>query len=330
MSRIVYPWVLALLGIVPFLIVIYAQRRDQQPAVRHSRMHRLQSLRPPSFWARVAWLPFASRLVALAALIIALSRPQLGARGFEVSTEGVDIMLVVDVSSSMLAQDFKPNNRLYVAKQVVADFVKRRERDRMGMIVFARQALTKTPLTLDHDILLTHLEDVRIGAVPDGTAIGNAVASGVNRLKESDAESRIMILLTDGVNRDGEIDPITAARLAKTYGIKVYTVGAGKEGMAPYPFSDPIHGTVYQNVRVEIDEETLQMIAAETGAQFFRATDADSLKRVYDEIDALETTEIEQVQYVRYSELAPLLMGLGLALLLLESVASRTRLARFP
>ena len=330
MSRIVYPWVLALLGIVPFLIVIYSQRRHQQPAVRHSRMGRLQSLTRPSIWTRLAWLPFGLRLVALAALIIALSRPQLGARGFEVATEGVDIMLVIDVSSSMLAQDFKPNNRLFVAKQVVADFVRRRERDRMGMIVFARQALTKTPLTLDHDILLTHLEDVRIGAVPDGTAIGNAVASGVNRLKESDAKSRIMILLTDGVNRDGEIDPITAARLAKTYGIKVYTVGAGKEGLAPYPFTDPIHGTVYQNVQVEIDEETLQMIAGETGAKFFRATDADSLQSVYDEIDTLETTEIEQIQYVRYSELAPLLMGLAFALLLLEAVASRTRLARFP
>ena len=330
MSRVVYPWVLALLGLVPLLVVLYHQTRGQQPAVRHPRMVRLRALTRPSVWARIAWLPFALRLIALTALVVALARPQLGARGLDVNTEGVDIMLVIDVSSSMLAEDFKPNNRLHVAKQVVADFVRRRENDRMGMVVFARQALTKTPLTLDHDILLTHLEDVRIGTVPDGTAIGNAVASGVNRLKESDATSRIMILLTDGVNRDGEIDPMTAARLAKTFGIKVYTVGAGKEGLAPYPFTDPIHGTVYQNVQVEIDEETLQMIADETGARFFRATDAESLQNVYEEIDSLETTEIEQVQYVRYTEIAPYLMGIAFALLLMEALAARTRFARFP
>lgn len=329
MSRLAYPWLLALLGLVPFWIYLRAHWGAGAPALSFSTTSFLSRLKP-SFWARFAWAPFALRMAALTLILVALARPQLGARGEEVEEEGIDILLLIDVSTSMLAQDFKPNNRLFVAKEVVADFIKMRPRDRLGMMVFARHAITKTPLTLDHDILLTQLEDVRIGSVPDGTAIGNAIASGVNRLKQSDAESRIMILLTDGVNRDGEIDPLTAAELAKTFGIKVYTVGAGVDGMAPYPFQDPLGGTVYQNIMVEIDEETLQKIADETGGKFFRATDAESLKAVYQQIDLLERTEIEQIQYVRYTELAPYFMMAALGFLLLEAILSRTRLSRFP
>ena len=269
-------------------------------------------------------------MLALALLILALARPQRGAAGEEIHAEGVDIMLVIDVSSSMLAEDFKPNNRLSVGKDVVSDFIKRRDNDRLGMTVFARHAITKTPLTLDHDILLAQLEDVQIGAIVDGTAIGNAIATAVNRLKESEAESRIMILLTDGENTAGEVDPITAAQLAKTFGIRVYSVGIGRGGQVPYPFRDPLYGTVYRNVEIPIDEETLTEIATITGAQFFRARDAESLEAVYEEIDALERTEIEQIQYVLYSELAPYFMMLALGFLVSEALLSRTRLARYP
>jgi Ca-activated chloride channel family protein len=198
------------------------------------------------------------------------------------------------------------------------------------MVVFARHALTKAPLTLDHDILVTQLDDVQIGSIPDGTAIGNAIASAVNRIKDSDAKSKLMILLTDGENTAGEIDPLTAARLAKTFGVKIYTVGVGRGGLVPYPFRDPLAGVVYQNVEIPIDEETLTKIADVTGGRFFRARDAESLKAVYQEIDSLERTEIEQVRYVRYTELAPRFMTAALLFLAFESVLSRTRLRRFP
>ncbi|MGH9321713.1 MAG: vWA domain-containing protein [Vicinamibacteria bacterium] len=329
MSRFVYPWCLLALSVVPVLIYWRRRHRYREPALRFSEVSRLEGL-TPSLWTRLAWLPFATRMLAVALLVVALARPQKGAAGEEIVAEGVDIMLVIDISTSMLAEDFRPNNRLHVAKEVVADFIKRRDNDRLGMIVFARHALTKTPLTLDHDILLTQLESVEIGSVPDGTAIGNAIASGVNRLKGSDAKSRLMILLTDGENTAGEVDPVTASRLAKTFGIKVYTVGVGRGGLVPFPFRDPLYGVVYQNVEIPIDEQNLNQIANTTGGRFFRARDAESLKAVYDEIDTLERTEIEQVQYVRYTELAPRFMTASLLFLVFEVALSRTRLRRFP
>jgi Ca-activated chloride channel family protein len=329
MSRFAYPWCLFVLAVIPLLVYWRVRRRGREPAFRFPELAPLAAL-TPSLWARLEWLPFAIRMLAVALIVVALARPQKGAAGEEIVAEGVDIMLVIDVSSSMLAEDFRPNNRLRVAKEVVADFIQKRDNDRLGMVVFARHALTKTPLTLDHDILLTQLEDVEIGIVPDGTAIGNAIASGVNRIKDSDAKSKLMILLTDGENTAGEIDPLTAAGLAKTFGIKIYTVGVGRGGLVPYPFRDPLYGVVYQNVEIPIDEETLTKIADATGARFFRARDAQSLKAVYGEIDTLERTEIEQVQYVRYTELAPRFMTAALLFLVLELALSRTRLRRLP
>jgi len=284
----------------------------------------------PSIWVRLSPMLFVLRMLALSLVLIAIARPQAGARSEEVITEGVDILLTIDVSSSMKAEDFKPRNRLHVAKQVVAEFVRSRPHDRIGMVTFAARALTKCPLTIDHDILLTLLQDERIGSIEDGTAIGTAIATSVNRLRDSNAKSRIIILLTDGVNNRGEIDPLTAAELAKTFGIKIYTVGAGREGYAPYPFEDPVYGTVYQDVLVEIDEKTLEDIAQLTGGKYFRATDEKSLAKVYEEIDELEKTKIEQKEYVRYSELAPYFMMAALGLLLAESVLSRTRLLSIP
>jgi Ca-activated chloride channel family protein len=328
-SRFAYPWCLLALATIPLLVYFRIRREKREPALRFPEIATLSAL-VPSLWARLAWLPFALRMVALALLVVALARPQKGAAGEEIVSEGVDIMLILDVSSSMLAEDFRPNNRLHVAKEVVADFIQRRGSDRLGMVVFARQALTKTPLTLDHDILQTQLESVAIGSIPDGTAIGNAIASAVNRIKNSDAKSKLMILLTDGENTAGEIDPLTASRLAKTFGIKIYTVGVGRGGLVPYPFRDPVYGVVYQNVEIPIDEENLTRIAETTGGRFFRARDAESLKAVYEEIDSLERTEIEQVRYVRYTELAPRFMTAALAFLVLELGLARTRLRRFP
>ena len=203
MIRFAYPWVVAALTLVPLLVYLRFRWGERVPSLRYSDVGALARL-PRSLWARISWLPFALRVLAIALLLVALARPQRGATGEEIRAEGVDIMLVIDVSSSMLAEDFRPNNRLHVAKEVVSDFIQRRDNDRLGMTVFARHAITKTPLTLDHDILLTHLDDVAIGTIADGTSIGNAIASSVNRLKDSDAESRIMILLTDGTAEGSE------------------------------------------------------------------------------------------------------------------------------
>lgn len=329
MTRLAYPWLLLGLGVVPGLAYYYFRRRKRKPTLRYSELRLLATLRP-SLWARLAELPFALRLAALTLALFALARPQAGARREEVITEGFDILLTIDVSSSMKIEDFKPKNRLYVAKQVVAEFIAARPHDRLGMVVFAARAITKCPLTIDHDLLLTLLEDVRIGTIEDGTAIGTALATSVNRLKDSTAKSRVIILLTDGVNNRGEIDPLTAAEVAKTFGIKVYTVGAGKEGYAPFPFEDPLGGTVYQNVLIEIDEKTLQAIAATTGGKYFRATDTAELRQIYREIDALEKTKIEQKQYTRYTELAPYFLIGALGLLVAESALARTRLQPVP
>jgi len=328
-TRLAYPWLALGLLVVPALVYLHYRLREKRPTILYSDLRPLNVLRP-SLWVRLSSAPFIFRMLALSLVLVALARPQAGARSEEVITEGVDILLAIDISSSMKTEDFKPRNRLYVAKEVVADFIRSRPHDRIGMVVFAARALTKCPLTIDHDVLQTLLEDVQIGSIEDGTAIGTAIATSVNRLKESQAKSRIIILLTDGVNNRGEIDPLTAAELAKTFGIKIYTVGAGRDGFAPFPFEDPVYGTVYQNVRVEIDEETLQKIAQLTEGKYFRATDADSLAEVYREIDALEKTEIEQKEYVRYTELAPYFMTVALGLLLAESLLARTRLLSIP
>jgi Ca-activated chloride channel family protein len=328
-TRLAYPWLLLALGLIPALVYLYLKQRPRTPTVRFSQVEPLARL-GSSLRARLAETPFVLRMLALTLALVALARPQAGARGEDVITEGVDILLTIDVSSSMKTEDFKPRNRLHVAKQVVADFVRAREHDRLGMVVFAAQAVTKCPLTVDHDILLTLLEDVRIGSIEDGTAIGTALATSINRLKDSKARSRVVILLTDGVNNRGEIDPLTASELARTFGIKVYAVGAGKEGYAPYPFEDPLYGTVYQNVLVEIDEKMLREIADRTGGRYFRATDAEELKKIYQEIDALEKTEIEQKQYVRYTELAPYLLVAVLGLVVAEALLSRTVFLRIP
>ncbi|MCP5113989.1 MAG: VWA domain-containing protein, partial [bacterium] len=203
----------------------------------------------------------------------ALARPQAGARGVNVSSEGVDIMIALDVSGSMQAIDLKPNNRLEAAKLVAADFIRGREADRLGMVVFAGVSFVQCPLTLDYAVLLSLMDEIKIGMMEDGTAIGMAIVNCVNRLKESEAESKVAILLTDGVNNAGTIDPATAAQVARTVGVRFYTIGVGKEGEALFPVNDPIFGQRFVRQQTEIDEEILQQIAAETGGRYFRATD---------------------------------------------------------
>jgi len=230
----------------------------------------------------------------------------------------------------MAAEDFRPRNRLVVAKQVIQDFVRGRQSDRIGLVIFAARSFTKCPLTIDYDVLLKQIEDVELGVIDDGTAIGSGLANAVNRLRSSKAKSRVIILLTDGVNNSGEIDPLTAAELARSLGLKVYTVGVGREGIAPFPVNDPIFGRRYVDVQVQIDEELLKKIAESTGGQYFRAVDKDSLEKIFKTIDGLEKSKISVKSYTHYNEVFGYFLWPGLGLILVESLLSHTRFRKLP
>ena len=272
--------------------------------------------------------------LGLALTIVAMARPQLGKGRTEIETSGIDIMLSIDVSGSMQAMDFKIEgeamNRLEVVKKVVEEFVGERPGDRIGMVGFAGRPYMVSPLTLDHDWLKSRLKEVQIGRVEDGTAIGSAIASSVNHLRDSDAKSRIVVLLTDGVNNGGAANPVTAAEAAKTLGIKIYTIGAGTQGQAPMPMRDMFGRTRMRMVDVEIDEESLREIAKLTGGQYFRATDTDSLKKIYEEINQLETTKRKAKKYEDYEELFLFALLPGLGLILLERILGETRFRHLP
>ena len=251
-------------------------------------------------------------------------------------TEGIDIILTIDISGSMQAEDFKPKNRLHVAKQVVSEFIRGRDSDRIGMVIFAGQAVTQCPLTSDYSVLLSLLENVQIGMLEDGTAIGMALATSVNRLKDMEAKSKVVILLTDGQNNRGEIDPLTAARIAQSLGIKVYTVGVGREGGAPIPVYDPIYGKRYlvgpdgQLILTQMDEETLKEIARLTGGKYFRAVDRDSLKKIYQQIDRLEKTKRKVKHYMEYRELFQYLVSAALFCMTASFLLENTRFRTIP
>jgi len=270
------------------------------------------------------------RILAVAFLIVALARPQAGTENREVTSEGIDIMLALDVSGSMKAEDFKPNNRLYVAKEEIKKFVTKRISDRIGLVVFSASSFTQCPLTLDYGVLLNFLDQVRFGMIKDGTAIGMALANCVNRLRESASKSKVIVLLTDGVNNSGEIDPLTAASLAKTMEIKIYTIGVGRPGNAMYPVDDPIFGKRYVYLPNEIDEDVLREIAQRTGGKYFRARSEEELEEIYNEIDQLEKTEIKVKEYIQYKELFPPFIYLGLALLVLEILLGQTLFRKIP
>ena len=254
----------------------------------------------PTIKQQLRHIPTLLKIGAASLMIIALARPQSSTNWEESTTEGIDIVLAMDISGSMLAQDLKPD-RLEASKNVAMDFISKRKNDRVGLVIFAGESFTQCPLTTDHNVLINLFKDVKSGMVDDGTAIGMGLATAVNRLKDSEAISKIIILLTDGVNNSGMIPPLTAAEIAQKFGIRVYTIGVGTEGFAPYPFQTAF-GIRYQEVEVKIDEKTLQDIATLTDGKYFRATNNNSLKEIYKDIDTLEKSKIEVTEFHKRSE----------------------------
>lgn len=294
------PFFLYLLLAIPAMIAFYIVK--QQNVSASVRMPGLQPFlhTGSTFRHYLRHILFALRIAALTLLIIVLARPQRTDKFQDVSTEGIDIVLAQDISGSMLARDFRPD-RLSAAKNIATEFISGRPYDRIGLVVFSGESFTQCPITTDHAVLINLLREIQSGMIEDGTAIGMGLATAVNRIKDSKAKSRVIILLTDGVNNRGEIAPATAAGIAKTFGIRVYTIGVGTQGMAPYPVQTP-YGIQYQDMPVEIDEGILQEIAQMTGGKYFRATDNDKLLQVYKEIDKLEKSKIDVKQFSRKEE----------------------------
>ncbi len=326
------PWVFILLPVAA-AVLLYSRKGKRQPALRFSTSILLDGLKPtPKLKLRKGVIIL--RMLALILIIIALSRPQLMLQESRIETEGIDIVLAIDTSTSMRAEDFelggKRDNRLEVVRDVVKDFISRRHSDRIGIVAFAANAYTVSPLTLDYGWLLQNLERVKIGMTEDGTAIGSGISSALNRLKDSEAKGKVVILLTDGRNNAGKISPLTAADAARALNIKVYTIGAGSKGLVPYPAKDYFGNTVYRQVQIDIDEETLKKIAEKTKALYYRATDTTSLRSIYEEIDKIEKTQIEEKGYTEYKELFPLFLIPALALLILEVILKNTLLRRIP
>ncbi len=322
-----YPWVLFLLAVIPAMIFWYWKAgMKRQASVTYSSLGVFHSI-PPSWRERLRHGPIVLRSIAVALLIVALARPQSFSSGQDVTTEGIDIVLCLDMSGSMTSEDLKPN-RIDVAKAVAEKFIESRPNDRIGLVIFGKQAFTQCPITIDHRVLLKLLNEVKVGMVPpDGTAIGNAIADAVGRLKDGQAKSKVIVLLTDGENNAGEIDPLTAAEIAKAYGVKVYTVGVGTNGQAPYPVQTPF-GVRYQMVPVQIDESLLQKIASMTGGDYFRATNNRTLSEIYKKIGELTKSKIKVTSYRNAAELYPDWLDAGLILLLLELGMSRVFLRR--
>ncbi|HET9949838.1 MAG TPA: VWA domain-containing protein [Longimicrobiales bacterium] len=329
MLRFEDPWVLALLALVPLAWLLRARlSRSRTGTLRYSAVDEVLAAGGGRrrWWHRV---PAALRALALAAFVVALARPQTGVTSESVLTEGIDIVLAMDVSTSMLAEDLTPN-RLEAAKAVAAEFVSGRGNDRIGLVAFAGQAYTQAPLTTDHGVIVRLIEGLYAGMIEDGTAVGMGLATAVKRLQSSEAPSKVVILLTDGRNNRGEIGPLTAAQTAEALGVRVYTIGAGSRGLARVPVDDPFRGRVYATTRVDIDEPTLREMAELTGGRYFRATDSESLAAIYDEIDQLERTEIEVENYTTWAERFPPVLLAGLLLVLVEGALSHTVLLRLP
>ena len=323
-----YPYLLYLLFLPLLLLGLYLYRelKGRRPAVE------VASLQPWAASGRgvlayLRHLPFALRLCALCLIIVAIARPRSSTEMERVDSEGIDIVLAMDVSTSMLARDFKPD-RINAAKDIAVEFIAQRPSDRMGIVVFAGESYTQCPLTTDRSTLLNLMKEVQTDLIEDGTAIGNGLSTAVARLKDSDAPSRVVILLTDGVNNRGEVHPLTAAEIAKTYGVRVYTIGVGANGMAPYPVMTP-WGVEVQQMQVEIDEDLLKQIALETGGRYFRATDNTKLAEIYSEINKMEKTRTTIDSFPVYKELFPRWAFAALVLLLAELLV-RLLIRRIP
>ena len=294
-----HPYLLLLLLVIPMMAVWYLLRyRKQKPALQFSNISLFKGVHK-TFRQRAYPLLFVLRMVAVGAIVIALSRPQSMLSRQEMKVEGIDIVLAMDVSGSMLAEDFKPN-RLEAAKKVAADFIDGRKSDRMGLVVFAGEAFTQVPLTIDHKVLLKQLSTLKDGMMKDGTALGDGLATAINRIKDSEAKSKVIILLTDGINNQGAVDPQSAAEIAALYNIRLYTIGVGTQGLAPYPFRDAFGRKRYQNVPVELDENLLTQMAQSTvDGQYFRATNKKSLQQIFKQIDEMEKSKIDVTQYAQ-------------------------------
>jgi Ca-activated chloride channel family protein len=326
------PWVLILLPVAA-IVMIFSIKRGRAPSVLFPSHDLFRNSRQ-TFRVQASRAVVLLRIAALLLIVIALSRPQSVIQETKMETEGIDIVLAVDTSSSMLAEDFTlggtRENRLEVVKDVVKDFISNRHSDRIGLVAFASRAYTVSPLTLDYDWLVQNLDRVRTGLIEDGTAIGSGISLALKRLKDTEAKSKVVILLTDGRNNAGRISPLTAAEAAAALRIKVYTIGAGTKGLAPYPTKDIFGNLAYRSVKIDIDDESLKKIAEKTGAEYFRATDTESLRDIYQQIDEMEKVQIEESGYMEYKELFPFFLIPGLALLILEIVLMNTVLRRIP
>ncbi|HDQ00231.1 MAG TPA: VWA domain-containing protein [bacterium] len=331
MIRFVNPEFFALLLVIPVLIWWYFRRLNKATgSVRFSNLGNLKDIRATTS-KKFRHLVFVLRMAVIVLLIFAFARPQSGIKEEKIITEGIDIMLAMDVSGSMLAEDLaRHKSRLDVAKDVASQFINQRTNDRIGMVVFSGKSFTQCPLTLDYGILLKFLKEIHIGMIEDGTAIGMAIANCVNRLRTSKAKSKVVILLTDGRNNRGEIDPITAAQIAKTFNIRIYTIGAGKHGEALFPIDDPFLGKRYVPMKVDIDDEVLTRIADITGGNYYRATDKTGLEKIYQKIGELEKTKIEVKEFTRYTELFVNFLAAALGLFLLEIVLANTYFRKIP
>lgn len=312
-----YLWLLLVL--IPLIAFYLWKQRNSRPAMEVSTTQPFAKM-PRSYKEYLLHFQFILRLATITCLIIVLARPQTRDKWSTSSTEGTDIILALDISTSMLARDFKPD-RFEAAQQVATKFVAGRESDNMGVVIFAGESYTAVPMTTDRSLLTNYIKDIHIGMLQDGTAIGDGLATSINRIKEGNAKSKSIILLTDGSNNAGKVAPITAAEIAKKFGIKVYTIGIGRNGMAPYPAQDALGRITYVDMPVVIDEATLKTIAQTTGGKYFRATDNDVLQRIFDEIDKLEKTQIDvrnfthtEDNYLPWAFAAMLLLALQMLL----------------
>jgi Ca-activated chloride channel family protein len=321
------PWMLLALLVIPWLL--WRRRREV------TRAAAVLWVRVGSPWSdsaaalglkAVGFLPWA----ALAIALLALARPQEGLRQSETETRGVDIVLALDISPSMRAEDFRPRNRLFVAKETARDFIRQRPHDRIGLVAFAATSFTQCPLTLDHAVLTELLDGVNFGMAEDGTAIGMGLATSVARLKESKTPSKVVVLLTDGQNNRGAIDPLTGAELAATLGVRVHTVLVGRGGVVPVPVDDPVFGRRVDMVRMDVDEGVLREIARRTGGRFFRALDPDALGGIYAAIDRLERAPIRSILYKEYVDLGPLWLGIAAVILLVYGLCTTTWAFKLP
>jgi Ca-activated chloride channel family protein len=331
MLRFHDPWYLLLLLAIPLVVWQYL-RSGAGSALTFSSISTLKRIR--ASWSLLArHLLLLLRCAAIVLLALALARPQKGREDSRITTEGIDIVLAVDTSGSMVAEDLaRGKNRLDVVKNVVQEFIEKRKNDRIGLVVYGEDAYTQCPLTLDYGVLLQFLDKCKIGmAGEDSTSIGDAIASSILRVRSSDGKSKVIILLTDGRNNSGRIAPETAAEMARSLGVKIYAIGAGTQGFAPVPAGrDPFGKTIYQRMRVDIDEDLLQHIANVTSGQYFRATDGGSLASIYDEIDQMEKTKTEVFQYMEWKEQFPRIAMLGGLLLVTEVVLANTRFRKLP